>query len=313
MTGSLFNFKLIISFVARKNNQVMPHNTGKRLVEALSKQLERIEYFSSAAYVSPNLAVHEMRKTFKRMRALVRFYIEYPEEFPPEYRSQIKYFGRSFSVMRESFVNIQIFERIAAENNLVQERKIRAAREKLTEKNKKLIEKGFFEAEGYLPVQNFGKLLAHQLERFEIGQLSLVQFVRQLEISYDDSYSLYNQIWSGSDPELMHELRKKMKRLMYQYDFIRYMHPRFFKSKTFQLNNITEQLGEDHDLFIFLNELKSGGYDFNAEEFEILENKVNHLREVNHVKLFPRLKQFFIDNPEVYNKKLESIFKVSIT
>ncbi len=44
----------------------MPHNAGKRLTEAISKQLERIGYFSSAAYVSPNLAVHEMRKIFKR-------------------------------------------------------------------------------------------------------------------------------------------------------------------------------------------------------------------------------------------------------
>lgn len=289
----------------------MPHNAGKRLVEAIKKQLGRIEYFSSAENVSPNLAVHEMRKTFKRMRALVRFYVDYPDEFPPEYRNQIKYFGRSFSVMRESFVNIQIFERIAAENYLVQERKIKAAREKLADKNKTLIEKGFFEAEGYLPIQNFGKLLARQLESFQLGQPSLVQFVLQLEVSYDESYGLYNQISTGSAPELLHELRKKMKRLMYQYDFIRYMHPRFFKSKTFQLNNITEQLGVDHDLFIFLNELKSGAYDFDVEEFKILENKISHQREINHVKLFPRLKQFFSESPEIFNQKLEAIFKVS--
>lgn len=46
----------------------MPHNAGKRLVEAIKKQLERIEYFSTAENVSPNLAVHEMRKSFKRLR-----------------------------------------------------------------------------------------------------------------------------------------------------------------------------------------------------------------------------------------------------
>lgn len=89
------------------------------------------------------------------------------------------------------------------------------------------------------------------------------------------------------------------------------MHPRFFKSKTFQLNNITEQLGVDHDLFIFLNELKSGAYDFDVEEFKILENKISHQREINHVKLFPRLKQFFSESPEIFNQKLEAIFKVS--
>ncbi len=290
----------------------MPHNAGKRLTEAISKQLERIGYFSSAAYVSPNLAVHEMRKTFKRLRALVRFYIDCPDKFPPDYHKQIKYFGRSFSIMRESFVNMQIFERISAENHIIPERKIKAVREKLAEKNRSVIEQGCLQAKSYLPIQNFGKLLANQLERFEIGQPSLAQFVKQLEVSYFEAFDLYKQIWAGSNPELIHELRKKMKRLMYQYDYIRFLHPRFFKSKAFQLNNITEQLGEDHDLFVFLEELKNTGHDFTNIEFEIIKNKVQHLREVNQVKLFPRLKQFFIDNPEIFNQKLEGIFMVSV-
>jgi len=290
----------------------MPHNAGKRLVEALSKQLERIDYFSSAENVSPNLAVHEMRKTFKRMRALVRFYIDFPDEFPPDYSTQIKYFGRSFSIMRESFVNMQIFERIAAGDHLLPEKKIKATREKLGEKNKLVVEQGFYKAEGYLPIQKFGKLLALHLERFEFGQPSIIQFVRQLNISYQEAFDLYRQIWAGSDPELMHELRKKMKRLMYQYDFIRYIQPRYFKLKTYHLNNITEQLGEDHDLYVFLNEMKNGSYDFNTAEFEIIKNKVQHLRDVNRVKLFPRLKQFFGESPEIFNHKLEVIFKVSV-
>ena len=290
----------------------MPHNAGKRLTEAISKQLERIGYFSSAENVSPNLAVHEMRKTFKRLRALVRFYIDYPDEFPPDYRNQIKYFGRSFTEMRESFVNMQIFERIAAENHIIPERKMKIIREKLTVKNRLVIEQGFLQAEGYLPIQTFGNLLANQLERFEIGQPSIVQIVKELEVSYHEAFDLYKQIWAGSDPQLIHELRKKMKRLMYQFDFIRFLHPRFFKTKTFQLNNITEQLGEDHDLYIFIEDLKNTQHDFYPIEFEIIENKVRHLREVNHIKLFPRMKQFFTDSPEIFNQKLERIFKVSV-
>jgi len=290
----------------------MPHNAGKKLVEALSKQLERIDYYSSAENVSPNLAVHEMRKTFKRLRALVRFYIDYPVEFPSDYGTQIKYFGRSFSIMRESFVNMQIFDRIAAVDYQIPERKIKLVKEKLAMKNKQVIEKGFFEAEGYLPIQNFSKLLSEQLNQFQIGQPSLIQFIKQLEISYQESFELYRQTWSGSDPVLMHELRKKMKRLMYQYDFIRYIHPRYFKSKTFQLNNITEQLGEDHDLYVFLKEVEKNDYELGAEEFEITENKVQHLRDLNRVKLFPRLKQFFSETPENINHKLKTIFKVTV-
>ena len=291
----------------------MPHNAGKRLVEAVKKQLERIEYFSSAENISPNLAVHEMRKIFKRTRALLMFYIDFPVEFPPEYSTQIKYFGRSLSVMRESFVNMQLFDRITAANTLIAERKIRNVKDKLADKNKEIIETGFLEVEGYLPIQKFSKNLEEQMDNVEITTPSVHQFAGQLKISYQQAYDFYSNLGLDPDAITAHELRKKMKRLWYQFDFIRYVHPRFFKSKTYQLNNITDKLGEDHDLYVLLTELKQEQYDFNAEELEIIENQVQHLREINLLKLNPRLKHFFSEPPEVFNLKLEAIFKVPVS
>jgi hypothetical protein len=103
-----------------------------------------------------------------------------------------------------------------------------------------------------------------------------------------------------------------MKQLYYQFDFIRYVHPRFFRPKTYQLNTITEHLGEDHDLFVFLSELQTGEYDFGIEELEILENQVQHLREINRIKLFPKLKQFFIETPETFALKTGAFFKIPV-
>ena len=137
----------------------MPHTAGKRLIETIVKQLERVEYFSSAENISPNVAVHEIRKIFKRLRALLKFYSDFPEEFSPDFAQQVKFFGRSLTPMRETYVNSQIFDRISASGNLIAERKIKAAREKFSEKNREIIEQGFLAAEGYLPIQKFVKHL----------------------------------------------------------------------------------------------------------------------------------------------------------
>jgi len=290
----------------------MPHNAGKRLVEAISKQLERIEYFSSAENISPNLAVHEMRKTFKRIRALLKFYNDFPVEFPPECGMQIKYFGRSLSVMRESFVNMQLFDRVTAANTLIAERKIKGVKEKLADKNKEIIEKGFFESESYLPMQKFAGNLLQQIERVEISVPSVHQFIGQLEDSYKQSFDYYFQLDTDSDANAIHELRKKLKQLYYQFDFIRYLHPRFFRLKTYHLNNITAKLGEDHDLFVSLTDLFENRYDLTDGELEIIKNQVGHLREINRIKLFSRLKQFFNETPEVFNLKLAGIFKMPV-
>jgi CHAD domain-containing protein len=214
--------------------------------------------------------------------------------------------------MRETYVNTQIFDRISASGNLVPERKIRAAREKLNEKNREVIEQGFLAVEGYLPIQKFVVSLVEQMERITLGIPSLQQFSVQIQESYNQSYAIYQFLTVQSDPELVHELRKKLKQLYYQSDFIRYIHPRFFRLKTYHLNNITEQLGEDHDLFVFLNELETGDYGLSNEELEIIENQIQHLREMNRLKLFPKLKQFFAETPEVFKLKTDTIFKIPV-
>jgi CHAD domain-containing protein len=290
----------------------MPESAGKRLVETIIKQLERIDYFSSAEKNSPNLAVHEMRKSFKRLRALLRFYIAFPQEFSPEYGIQIKYFGRSLTQIRESFVNLQLFERITTYNSMLHERKIKFAREKLSEKNHEIIENQIFAFEGYLPIQKFVKNLAQQMEVNTVPVPVIYQFIHELENSYLKAFYINQQLSIQSDPSNLHELRKAMKQLYYQFDFIRYVHPRFFRLKTYHLNKITEQLGEDHDLYVFLTDLLENHYDFTHEELQILENQVQHLREINRIKLFPRLKQFFIETPEIFNLKLQGIFRVPV-
>jgi hypothetical protein len=61
-----------------------------------------------------------------------------------------------------------------------------------------------------------------------------------------------------------------------------------------------------------MNDILENRYDFTDEELEILENQVQHLRELNRIKLFPRLKQFFAETPELFNLKLQGIFKVPV-
>ena len=46
-------------------------------------------------------------------------------------------------------------------------------------------------------------------------------------------------------------------------------------------------------------------------EIEIFENQIQHLRELNELKLSARLKQLFRESPEVFKEKMELIFHVS--
>ena len=288
----------------------MGQETGRRLISAIQKQTEKVTYFCTAENVSSNVAVHEIRKCFKRIRALLRFYLESPNIFSPFYLNEFQKAGNLLSPVRESYVNIQIFDRITEGNVHIQERKIKQARELFQGKNRLRTEILIEENDGFNDILN-------RIQKFDIQLESNPELVTVKQIysetckSYSNGFDRFRQTELITDGNELHELRKKMKRLWYQVDFVQYMHPRFFRLKSNQLNTITELLGEDHDMYVFINELKTFQV-FDDEELVILENLVEHQRELNFVKLIPRLKQLFNESPEQFNQKMEKIFKVSL-
>ena len=290
----------------------MIQDAGNRLISTLQKQTEKVAYFCGAENVSPNLAVHEIRKCFKRVRALIHFYDENPDEFAQNYGQQFSAWGTFLSPIRESFVNTQIFEKSAAGDILIPERKIRTVRELLSEKNRELLNKEFTQGDGLSVIRSFVSDFEGKLKSLEPGWPTVKQLYTQLSVSFLNSYQIYGQAQVEPGAEINHTLRKKLKRLWYQLDFVKFQHPRYFKLKSDQLNKITEQLGEDHDLYVFLDALKTDEYNFTPDELTVLENQVEHQRELNMLKLAPRLKQFFNETPEMFNQKLQKIFKVQL-
>lgn len=289
----------------------MVQNIGNRLVQAISRQAEKAGYFCNAENISANQKVHELRRGFKRLRALLRFFMEVPESPAVQLQEDIRNFGKLLAPLRESAVNLDLFEREIAGNRLLSEKKIRNAREILAEKNKSLVERGFWE-------NNLNNTIRTFFDGFEtiltVNNNELpgkIHIFREVSRTYFTSFNLYRQLPADPHPEEWHELRKKLKRMWYQLDFIRFLHPRYFKLKTDQLNKISDQLGDDHDLHVFSEDLSAEGYGFNEEELQIIKNQIENLRELNQLKLQPRLKQFFSAPPLEFDQKLERFFKLN--
>ena len=288
----------------------MVQDTGNRLLTAFQKQLDKVDYFCNAENISPNLAVHEIRKIFKRMRALLKFYSTSSNPFFAELKNKVLTHGRLLSVLRESAVNIQIFERIASANNLIPERKIKQIKDWLAENNRLMIKHELYDKQTCGSILEFSKQAEEQIHLFKSEQPSKATFVEFLHIEYEKSFVLFRTIETEMDAELMHSLRKKLKALWYQFEFLKYVHPRFFKLKTDQLNSITEQLGEDHDLYVFMSTLQASQTILAKDEDTILVNHIQHLREINYLKVSARLKQFFSEPPEQFQQKIQGIFKI---
>lgn len=258
--------------------------------------------------VSPNLAVHEIRKSIKRIRALLHFYNGYNKENQyAKFSAGLGHLNTYLAPLRESYVNLMIFERITAGTKLIPERKLKTVRDILTEKNKTIVTGKFYTEIRYKAIQDHINSLELQLKLTENDFPAPRQMMNQLMGSFFKSHSVYHRLDSLTDPELMHDLRKKMKRLWYQVDFLRFMHPRYFKMQSDRLNSITEQLGEDHDLFVFMKELQSLSVITDQNDLNVLFKLTELQQELIRNKLQPRLKQFFAETPEMFAEKIKNI------
>lgn len=289
----------------------MVQNIGGRLVQAISHQAEKAGYFCTAENMSANQQVHELRRGFKRLRALLRFFIEVPDSPAVQLQEDIRNFGKLLAPLRESAVNLDLFDREISGNQLITEKKRRNAREILVQRNKTLLERGFRGNNLHNTIRTFfdgfENILTIQNDELP-GKMHLY---REISRTYFTSYTVYRQLPKNPHPEEWHNLRKKLKRMWYQLDFIKFLHPRYFKLKTDQLNKITDQLGDDHDLHVFSEEILNEGYGFNEEELHIILKQAENLRELNLLKLQPRLKQFFTAPPLEFDQKLERFFKLN--
>ena len=288
----------------------MVQNIGNRLIQSIAHQAEKAGYFCTAENISSNQKVHELRRGFKRLRALLRFFNEIAESPAGQLNQDIRNFGKLLAPLRESAVNLELFDKEISTNNHLPEKKIRNARELLVRKNKSLVERGFLENNLHNTIRTFFNGFEVILTKNNSELPARIQLFREVSQSYLKSITVYRQLPDCPLPRELHELRKKLKRLWYQFDFIKFLHPRYFKLKSDQLNKITDQLGDDHDLHVFSEDLLAEDYGFDEEELRILTNQVEHLRELNQMKLLPRLKQFFKVPPEEFDQKLERFFKL---
>jgi CHAD domain-containing protein len=286
----------------------MVQGIGKKLNYAIGKQTEKVGYFCNEENTLPNIGVQETRKAFKRIRALLHFFPASPDNFISESIIHFKEYGQRISPLRESYINIQLFDKIA-ESRLIPERKTKSIKELLVQKNKQFLvnwkEGERLNAEINQFVDDFNTTF--KIKKFEVTEKIL--FRNEVINSYLNAFDFFEQLELNCNGDEWHELRKKMKRLWYQLDFAKFLHPRYLKLKADQLNGITEQLGEEHDLFVFYGFIEKEKLDLDAYEKVVLCNKIEHLRQIVQVKLTTKLRQFFNETPIDFEKKIDKIFE----
>ena len=279
------------------------------LRNSLLKHANKVIYFCDAGNISGNVAVHEIRKSFKRLRAWLLLCGDmYTQKI-----AELKELGKQLAPIRESYVNLITFEKHFTNKQLLPDRKVKLMLEILSAENREKLLLLTGENNLLNSIRNSVTEFDKEITALKENNLYNKQIESQLQISYLLSYNSFLSVLENSDSRNLHKLRIKMKKLWYQFELMKFLNPKYFATKSRQLNDITESLGTDHDNFIMWRHIhENHAACFEKEELTVFDNLIGHQHELALSGIMPKLKQIFTEEPEEFNKRLEGYIKESI-
>ncbi len=278
-----------------------------RLISVLEEQMFRVEDLCAYENLSSELKVHEIRKSFKRINALLRLF---PETLKPEvqaFRNPMKSMAHRLTMARETTVNLQFFETMCAENMCLALTEAQELKEQLTKEKFECLQKL---TKGESIFETITSQMSSGRHEF-IGRLPDIHFVldisSELAASFQKSGDLYLNSCTNYHPEEFHELRKLLKVLWYQFEFVHPGQTEIPGTISDRLHQITDRLGDDHDWYIFLNEIEDDKYAVSASFKASLENTIQKYQLSNLEALNQILADFFREENNEFRKAISSI------
>lgn len=278
-----------------------------RLISVLEEQMYRVEDLCMSEELSTDIKVHEIRKSFKRINALLRLF---PEALKPEvqaFKDPMKSMARRLTQARETTVNLQFFETMCTEKQCfilqeAQDLKVQLAKENF-ECLKELTqgEPMFDTIKNQMQTGRHGFLEKLPEKNFEIN------IAAELKQSFEKSRSLFQTSAAEYHPVEYHELRKKMKVLWYQFEFIHPGQAEVPGTLSEKLHGITDRLGDDHDWFIFMQEIDHDKYAVSESFKASLEETIQQYQKVNLEILNQTLADFFREENTEFKKAISNI------
>lgn len=195
-------------------------------------------------------AVHDARKRFKKVRAVLRLV---RDEVGPEIykRENVCYrdAGRQLSDIRDSYVMI------ATLNNIIEQHagelkghSYEGALQKLNAEHKTLKHRLLDHDETMADVATTLEQARQRVDTWPIEHNDFSAISAGLKRVYKRGYRGWEHAYANPAPENFHEWRKRAKYLWYHMRLLKNLWPDLLDALADQIHDLTDYLGDDHDL-----------------------------------------------------------------
>jgi len=226
-------------------NETVPEGIKRIANEQIEKALNQLRDQTGS---SQGKAVHEARKRFKMIRALLRLVRrELGRQTYQQENSCFRNAGRLLSEMRDAQVRLETLNRLAESTDSVPPDAFATVRQALTEQYEAV--RGQVNQES--PVEEITPLLKAARERVKewpISQDDWSALRDGFKRAYKGGYKNFAHAFAEPTIENFHEWRKAVKDLWYHLRILQPIWPDLMKEMVDQTGDLSDLLGDDHDL-----------------------------------------------------------------
>jgi CHAD domain-containing protein len=256
------------------------------------------------------VAVHELRKAFKRWRALLRLLEPVIGEEAERLRIEARDLAREVATARDSRAAL---EALADLDEAGEEGASLSARSRTTIGDRLAQIGASAEAASLTPELKLriGEALAHAasaIERWPVARFDIAEATRQLTATYRRGCDAVPPDWSAANLDDLHRLRRRVVEHRYQMELVESLWPRLIKVWIAEAQRLRDRLGACHDLGLLARLTEP------HQPLAAWRSRLGPLiaaRQAAHVAAAQRLAgRLFAETPKAFRRRLAALWKL---
>lgn len=284
--------------------------TGEKLARGIRRIEKRqvgriIKEIGEARPDRQGRAVHAARKDLKKARAALRLIQEKldPKDYRKEHR-KLRAVGQALAQRRDAEVLLKTVDKLRADCH------DRRTGEILFKLRQVLLEryKEVFQRPPAAPkVETKLKSARRQIKGWQLGGLKWRDLSCGNQRTYKQGWKAFQEAERTPAPENLHEWRKRVKDMWYQLRVLQPARPKALKRRAHEMKQLSEYLGDSHDLMMFKEAVKTAR--FAKPQTELLDELADSQREKLEKAAFELGHRLYAEKPAAFGRRIKKYGK----
>ncbi len=277
----------------------------------LGHQMDAILQHCKAGGKDRHQSVHEIRKSMKRIRAVLRL-IRDEIGYSSYYRENTNFrdLARQVSELRNRIVLAETIGKIKEDFTPAAQNHMQQMQDELLREGERLYKILLDDKDIFRKIAVETRAAKKRVEHFKFSHEDFRAFEGGLHRIYRQGRKLYQKAQGGHDPGLLHDTRKRMKYLWHQMELLQPLYPKVLKAYAKSLNNITEILGVCHDLDELTEEARDKKKITNASTLRQLRNIRKRSKEELLGRIWHKVAAVYTEEPDVFVNRLSGYWEI---